>query len=45
MDKNPAELKAIKELIAAKKLPEIVKLMQIKYLNNIVEQDHPWLKR
>ena len=45
VDKNPAYPKAIKELKAAKKLPEIVKLRQIKYLNNIVEQDHPWLKR
>ena len=45
VDKNPAYPKAIKELIAAKKLPEIVKLRQIKYLNNIVEQDHPCIKR
>ena len=34
-----------KELKAAKKPPEIIKLRQSKYLNNIVEQDHPWLKR
>ena len=45
MDKNPAYPKAIKELKAAKKLPEIVKLRQIKYLNNIVEQDHRSIKR
>ncbi len=45
VDKNLAYPKAIKELKAAKKLPETVKLRQIKYLNNIVEQDHPWLKR
>ena len=45
MDKNPAYPKAIKELKAAKKLPEIVKLRQIKYLNNIVEQDHRGIKR
>ncbi len=45
VDKNPAYPKAIKELKAAKKLPEIVKLRQIKYLNNIVEQDHPCIKR
>jgi transposase-like protein len=43
--KNPAYPKAIKELIAEKKLPKEVKLRQKKYLNNIVEQDHPWLKR
>lgn len=45
VDKNPAYPKAIKELIAAKKLSEIVKLRQIKYLNNIVEQDHRGIKR
>jgi DDE domain len=36
---------SFKELKAAKKLPKIIKLRQIKYLNNTVEQDHPWLKR
>ena len=45
VDKNPAYPKAIKELKAAKKLPEGVKLRQIKYLNNIVEQDHRAIKR
>jgi len=45
MDKNPAYPTAIKELKAAKKLPEIVKSRQIKYLNNIVEQDHRGIKR
>ncbi len=45
VDKNPAYPKAIKELIAAKKLPQIVKLRQSKYLNNIVEQDHRAIKR
>ena len=45
VDKNPAYPKAIKELKAAKRLPEEVKLRLILYLNNIVEQDHPWLKR
>lgn len=45
VDKNPAYPKAIKELKAAKKLPESVKLRQIKYLNNIVEQDHRAIKR
>ena len=45
VDKNPAYPKAIKELKAAKKLPEGVKLRQIKYLNNIVEQDHRGIKR
>ncbi len=45
VDKNPAYPKAIEELKAAKKLPEIVKLRQSKYLYNIVEQDHPCIKR
>ncbi len=45
VDKNPAYPKAIKELKTAKKLPEIVKLRQSKYLNNIVEQDHRGIKR
>ncbi len=45
VDKNPAYPKAIKQLKAAKKLPEIVKLRQIKCLNNIVEQDHRGIKR
>ena len=45
VDKNPAYPKAIKELKAAKKLSEIVKLRQSKYLNNIVEQDHHGIKR
>ncbi len=40
VDENPAYRKAIQELIAAKKLPGIVKLRQSKYLNNMVEQDH-----
>ena len=37
--------KAIKALKAAKKLPEILNLRQIKYLNNILEQDHRGIKR
>ncbi len=45
VDKNPTYPKAIKELKAAKKLPIIVKLRQSKYVDNIVEQDHPWLKQ
>jgi transposase-like protein len=45
VDKNPTHPKALKELKTAKKLPEIVKLRQIKYLNNIVEQDHRGIKR
>ncbi len=42
---HPAYPRAVKELKAAKKLPEIIKLRQSKYLNNIVEQDHRGIKR
>lgn len=45
VDKNPAYPKALKELKSAKKLPEIVKLRQLNYLNNLVEQDHRGIKR
>ena len=45
VDKNLAYPKAISELKSAKKLPEVVKLRQIKYLNNIVEQDHRGIER
>ena len=40
VDKNAAYPKAIAELKAAGILPEAVELRQVKYLNNIVEQDH-----
>jgi len=49
VNKNPAYPKASKELKAAKKLPEIVKLRQIKSLNNIVnktiEASNDWSNR
>jgi transposase, IS6 family len=45
VDKNAAYPKAIAELKAAGILPEAVELRQIKYLNNIVEQDHRFIKR
>jgi len=41
VDKNPAYPRAIKELKAAKKLPEGIKLRQIKYLNNIANAKPP----
>ena len=44
VDKNPAYPQATKELKSTKKLPEGV-LRQSKDLNNIVNQDHPDLKR
>ena len=39
-DKNAAYPKAIAELKAAGILPEHVELRQVKYLNNLIEQDH-----
>jgi transposase, IS6 family len=40
VDKNAAYPKAISELKAAGILPEHVELRQVKYLNNLIEQDH-----
>ena len=45
VDKNAAYPKAITELKAAGILPASVKLRQVKYLNNLVEQDHRFIKR
>jgi IS6 family transposase len=45
VDKNAAYPKAIAELKAAGILPESVELRQVKYLNNLVEQDHRFIKR
>ena len=45
VDKNAAYPKAIAQLKAAGILPESVELRQIKYLNNLVEQDHRFIKR
>jgi transposase-like protein len=45
VDKNAAYPKAFKDLKAAGLLPEACELRQVKYLNNIVEQDHRWIKR
>jgi transposase, IS6 family len=43
--KNAAYPKAIAELKAAGILAEGVELRQVKYLNNLVEQDHRFIKR
>lgn len=40
VDKNAAYPKAIADLKAAGLLPESVELRQVKYLNNLIEQDH-----
>jgi transposase, IS6 family len=45
VDKNPAYPIAIHELKNDRILPQNVNLRQIKYLNNIVEQDHRSIKR
>jgi len=45
VDKNPAYPPAINELKNNKMLPKNVGIRQIKYLNNIIEQDHRSIKR
>ncbi|HDR7660363.1 TPA: IS6 family transposase, partial [Bacillus wiedmannii] len=45
VDKNPAYPMAIEELKKEKKMPVGIQIRQVKYLNNIVEQDHRFIKR
>jgi IS6 family transposase len=45
VDKNAAYPKAMIDLKAAGVLPEHVELRQVKYLNNLIEQDHRFIKR
>ena len=45
VDKNAAYPKATAELKAVGILPEQVELRQVKYLNNLIEQDHRFIKR
>jgi IS6 family transposase len=45
VDKNPAYPAAIRELKRKALLPRRVRLRQCKYLNNIIEQDHRWVKK
>jgi len=45
LDKNPAYPPAIQELIKGKSLPKEILIRQTKYLNNIVEQDHRFIKK
>jgi transposase-like protein len=45
VDKNAAYPKAVAELKADGILPESVELRQVKYLNNLIEQDHRFIKR
>ena len=44
VDKNPAYPPAIEQLKKSSILPEDTELRQVKYLNNIVEQDHRGVK-
>ncbi|MCQ6530903.1 IS6 family transposase [Bacillus mycoides] len=45
VDKNPAYPIAIEKLKKEKKMPAGIQTRQLKYLNNIVEQDHRFIKR
>lgn len=45
VDKNAAYPKALGEFKAEGSVPEECELRQVKYLNNIVEQDHRFIKR
>ena len=45
VDKNAASPKAIAELKASGVLPASVELRHVKYLNNLIEQDHRFIKR
>ncbi|KEK21893.1 IS6 family transposase [Bacillus gaemokensis] len=45
VDKNPAYPVSIQELKNEKKMPEGTRVRQIKYLNNIVDQDHRFIKK
>ena len=45
VDKNSAYPPAIDELKSDLTLPEATELRPVKYLNNIVEQDHRFIKR
>ncbi|KZE06722.1 Mobile element protein [Bacillus mycoides] len=45
VDKNPAYPVAIQELNEEKRMPEGIQIRQVKYLNNIVEQDHRFIKK
>ncbi len=45
IDKNPAYPVAITKLKSQKKVPLGTQIRQIKYLNNVVEQDHRFMKR
>ena len=45
VDRNPAYPKAVDELKAEGQLPQGCQLRPVKYLNNLIEQDHRFIKR
>ena len=45
VDKNAAYPKAVETLRAQDQLPPDCELRQVKYLNNLIEQDHRFIKR
>ena len=45
VDKNPAYPIAIEELKNEKKMPVGIQVRQVKYLNNVIEQDHRFIKK
>ncbi len=45
VDKNAAYPPAVDDMKTAEQLPETTEFRQVKYLNNIVEQDHRFIKR
>ncbi|GHO50367.1 IS6 family transposase [Ktedonospora formicarum] len=45
VDKNAAYPKALQEIQTTRGLPETCELRQCKYLNNLIEQDHRFIKR
>ncbi len=45
VDKNPTYPVAIQKLKEEKHMPEGVQVRQVRYLNNIVEQDHRFIKK
>jgi transposase-like protein len=45
VDQNPAYPKAVDELKAEGQLPQGCQLRPVKYLNNLIEQDHRFIQR
>lgn len=45
LDKNPAYSIAVEELKKEKKMPLGIQIRQVKYLNNIIKQDHRFIQK